>query len=86
MYTNNQNYRNYLNYPTSINNSSYYNSDERFLLAPFLLGGLAGTALGYGIAGNNQNSQTYYPVYPVYPAYQTYPMYHTYTTSNNYYY
>lgn len=28
--------------------------DERFFLAPFIVGGLAGTALGYGIANNNQ--------------------------------
>lgn len=28
--------------------------DERFFFAPFLVGGLAGTALGYGIANNNQ--------------------------------
>ena len=35
--------------------SSYPNSeDERFLLAPLVVGGLAGTALGFGIANNNQ--------------------------------
>lgn len=28
--------------------------DERFFWAPFVVGGLAGTALGYGIANNNQ--------------------------------
>lgn len=51
---------------------------ERFFLAPFLVGGLAGTALGYGIASNNR------PPYPMYPPmfYPTpYPMYTT-----NYYY
>ena len=59
--------------------------NERFFLAPFLVGGLAGTALGYGIANNNQmNNQQYYPIYPVYPIYQPYPIYPTY--SNNYYY
>lgn len=54
-------------------------NDDRFLFAPFILGGIAGTALGYGIANNNQNN--YYPVYPSYPVYQypTYPI-------NNYYY
>lgn len=35
-----------------------YPNDDRFLFAPFLgpfvVGGLAGTALGYGIANNNQ--------------------------------
>lgn len=29
-------------------------NDERFLLAPLVVGGLAGTALGFGIANNNQ--------------------------------
>lgn len=34
---------------------SYQNSeDDRFFLSPFLVGGLAGTALGFGIANNNQ--------------------------------
>ncbi len=28
--------------------------DDRFFLAPFVVGGLAGTALGFGIANNNQ--------------------------------
>lgn len=64
------------NYPS---NTTYYNEDDRFLLAPFLLGGLAGGALGYGIATNNK--QQYYPVYPMYYSYPVYPMY-----SNNYYY
>lgn len=56
--------------------------DDRFFLAPFLVGGLAGTALGYGIANNNQmNNGGYYPpMYPVYPVYQPYPI------ENNYYY
>ena len=79
-------------------NSNYYNSyydgydnNERFFLAPFLIGGLAGTALGYGIANNNQiNNQPFYPMYPVpfytYPVSQSYTTYPTYSTSNNYYY
>ena len=74
----------YNNYP---NNTTYYSDDERFLLAPFLLGGLAGGALGYGIATNKQ--QQYYPIYPMYPVFPTYynyPTYPTYSTSNNYYY
>ena len=60
----------------------YSENDERFFLAPFLVGGLAGTALGYGIANNNQmnNSGYYYPPYPVYPVYPTYPI------ENNYFY
>lgn len=48
---------------------------ERFFLAPFLVGGLAGTALGYGIANNNQiNRPQYFPpmIYPTpYPIYTT---------------
>ena len=71
------------NYP---NNTVYYNEDDRFLLAPFLLGGLAGTALGYGISTNNK--QQYYPMY-YYPMYQPIPTYYTYptySTNNNYYY
>ncbi len=78
----NNNYQNgYINYPYSDN------SEERFLIAPFLLGGIAGTALGYGIANNQGNNQIYYPVYP-YPIYQytPYTTYPTYSTSNNYYY
>ena len=74
----------YNNYP---NNTIYYDGEDRFLLAPFLLGGLAGTALGYGISTNNK--QQYYPIYPMYPMYPTYynyPTYPTYSTSSNYYY
>lgn len=51
---------------------------ERFFLAPFLVGGLAGTALGYGIANNNR------PPYPVYPPMMYPTPYPIYTT--NYYY
>ena len=77
MYTN---YRGYQNtyYPTR-------EEDERFLLGPFLFGGLAGTALGYGLASNN-NNQVMYPVYPIYPGYPTtYPIYPTYSNTNYYY-
>lgn len=51
---------------------------ERFFLAPFLVGGLAGTALGYGIANNNR------PPYPMYPPIYYPTPYPVYTT--NYYY
>ena len=68
------------NYP---NNVTYYGEDDRFLLAPFLLGGLAGTALGYGISTNNK--QQYYPM-PMYYSYPVYPTYYPTYTSNNYYY
>jgi len=73
MYNNPIRYSNYQGYNTE---------DERFFFAPFLFGGLAGTALGYGLANNNQKYYPMYPVYPVYPTYQTYPTY----SSNNYYY
>ena len=50
----------------------------------FFIGGLAGTALGYGIANNNQiNNNGYYQPYPVYPVY---PLYPNYPIENNYYY
>lgn len=55
---NNQNYYQY-GYP---NNRTYY-QDDRTFLAPFLVGGVAGTALGYGIANNNMYKGGYYP-YP----------------------
>lgn len=70
-------------------NGNYQQDDERFFWAPFVVGGLAGTALGYGIANNNQlNNGTMQPVYPVYPypMYPTYPTYPTISSSNNYYY
>ena len=56
-----------------------YNNGDRIFWAPFLVGGIAGTALGYGIANNNQNKYyppVYYPPMPI-PA----PYYY-----NNYYY
>lgn len=68
------------------NNYPVYSDEDRFFLAPFLFGGLAGTALGYGIANNNQiNHSTYYPVYPMMPAYYSYPTIPIYS-NNNYYY
>lgn len=48
MYRNSNDFVNYDSYPYT------GNEDERFFLTPFLVGGLAGTALGYGIANNNQ--------------------------------
>lgn len=69
----------YRNATYNTNNKNYpgyvYSSDgERFFWAPFVVGGLAGTALGYGIANNNQINNMnnpnkpccgFYPVYPV---------------------
>ena len=75
------------------NNTAYYpeatyasnGQDERFFLAPFLVGGLAGTALGYGIANNNQMNQGGYYMTPAYympMPMSSQPMYY----NNNYYY
>ncbi len=70
------------------NSSSMYptaqsGNDDRFIL-PFIVGGVAGTALGYGIANNNQNGQVFYPYPPYYyPPYyggmqpQPYPIYYS---------
>ena len=64
------------------NNPVIYKDGERFFLAPFLVGGLAGTALGYGIANNNQlnNHGGYYPQ-PIYPV----PMPYNYPCCGNNY-
>lgn len=74
-------------YPTTMNGSMPVTSmeDDRFFWAPFVVGGLAGTALGYGIANNNQINNRPPVIYgpfppPMYPA--PYPP--VYTT--NYYY
>lgn len=72
-------YRNYNDYATyDINNG-----ENRFFLGPLLVGGLAGTALGYGIANNNQmnnnnncccgNCHSGFIPYPVPVTYQNYP-------------
>lgn len=53
-------------------------NDERFFWAPFVVGGLAGTALGFGIANNNQinNGNNNGPVFVPGPApYYPYPTY-----------
>lgn len=76
----------YSNYPVTKNGSTYYPDEERFFWAPFVVGGLAGTALGYGIANNQQmNQQPYYYPYPMTPVYY-YPPYSTISSNNNYYY
>ena len=62
MYNNQYDFNNY-SYPLEY-------QDDRFLFTPFLFGGLAGTALGLGIANNNQINHMPYPNYqfiPVYP-------------------
>ena len=83
----------YTKYPMSNNHSfdtsrMYYaqnGNDERFFWAPFVFGGLAGTALGYGLANNNQinNGPMYYPMYPMGPVYY-YPPYSI-NSSHHYY-
>lgn len=89
---------NYPNYNIKNTNGVYVGGefypeagDDRFLLAPLVVGGLAGTALGYGIANNNQiNNQGMsccpQPMYFVpYPQYSQQPTYSS-TSSNNFYY
>lgn len=46
--------------------NGYYN--ERGFWVPFAIGGLAGGALGYGIANNNSQNKNY-PVYVNRPPY-----------------
>lgn len=71
-------------YDVNPNYYPHYEENDRFFLAPFLIGGLAGTALGYGIANNNQmNNMPYYPPYPMVPVYYSYPP--TYSSTNYYY-
>ena len=52
MYNNQYDFNNY-QYPLEY-------QEDRFLFTPFLVGGLAGTALGLGIANNNQINNNYY--------------------------
>lgn len=97
------------NSQSNLNTNNYYTNnqefypeaqDDRFFLAPFVVGGLAGTALGYGIANNNQmNNQGCcgqpmvfipQPIYqqPIYQqpiSQQQQPMFSS-TNSNNFYY
>ena len=94
MYSNKYNIPNNNNYRSEtityqVPNQSYpytQTEEDRFFLAPFLVGGLAGTALGYGIANNNQINggccQGYYQ--PIYQPIYSYP--YPVNTSNNYYY
>ena len=95
MYTRNYNMPNNM-YRASqpANGYAQYTTDdgERFFWAPFVVGGLAGTALGYGIANNNQINNGnkpccgggFYPVYPT-PYYSPYPNNFS-SFNNNYFY
>ena len=87
---NNSNYM-YRNSSSNFNSNSFpYNSyqnstDDRFFLTPFLFGGLAGTALGYGIANNNQINR------PPCCGWQQMPYYYpqqfpTFSNTNSFYY
>ena len=61
-------------------------NDERFFWAPCVVVGLAGTALGYGIANNNQmNNQPVAYYVPPYQNYQSIPYYPTYSSTNYFY-
>lgn len=64
------------------------NEDDRFFLAPFLFGGLAGTALGYGIANNNQINRPPCCMQPMpMPMPMPYPQQYTnFNSTNSFYY
>ena len=75
--------------------NGYYNeiyqegNDERFLLAPLVVGGLAGTALGFGIANNNQLNRPQCCTMPMMPYYYYPPQPYTntnFTNTNSFYY
>lgn len=81
-------YRNDYGMPTDVSFQTYPNemsgNDDRFLF-PFLVGGVTGGAIGYGLANNNNNNnnpQIFYPFPPApmgqYPMYnQPYPIYYS---------
>lgn len=61
------------------------NDGERFFWAPFVVGGLAGTALGYGIANNNQINRPPccgWQMMPFYPQQQ----FSNFNSTNSFYY
>lgn len=62
-------------------------SDDRFFLAPIVLGGIAGTALGFGIANNNQLNRPQCCGWQMMPM-QYYPQQYptTFTNTNSFYY
>ena len=62
-------------YRNSTNPTGIQRQDDRFLF-PFLVGGVAGTALGYGLANNNPVYYPYPPYYPPYYGPQPYPIYY----------
>ena len=78
---NNSSRKVYRNMPSYRSNQVNYPNEQRGLFFPFVVGGLAGTALGYGIANNNYNRP---PVY--YQPYYYQPYYPPYQMSGPYYY
>lgn len=75
---------NYQNIPMNRQpyNMPINNQDDRFIggaIAPFLLGGIAGSLVSPFFYGNRPYyyNNYYYP-YPAYPAYQPYPYYRPY--------
>ena len=80
-YTYNSSRNVYRNMPSYRSNQVNYPNEQRGLFFPFVVGGLAGTALGYGIANNNYNRP---PVY--YQPYYYQPYYPPYQMSGPYYY
>ena len=76
MYNNQYDFNNY-SYPLEY-------QDDRFLFTPFLFGGLAGTALGLGIANNNQINRPCCGMPPIYVQpvpYNLYPQYNSYNSN-----
>lgn len=70
-------------YPYGMNGQAV--EDDRFFLAPFLFGGLAGTALGFGIANNNQMNRPPCCMQPMPMPY--FPPQHTsFNSTNSFYY
>lgn len=70
-------------YPYAVNGQGA--EDERFFWAPFVVGGLAGTALGFGIANNNQINRPPCCMQPMPMPY--YPQqYSSFNSTNSFYY
>ena len=70
-------------YPYGMNGQA--SEDDRFFLAPFLFGGLAGTALGFGIANNNQMNRPPCCMQPMPMPYYP-PQYTSFNSTNSFYY
>lgn len=82
MYRNNNGLQN-LNYSYDVYHDA---NDDRFLLGPLLVGGLAGTALGFGIANNNQINRPQCCGPQMMPMPYYLPQYPTFSNTNSFYY